>query len=73
MPFVEIKVFEDELSEAQAQELIQEVTDVMVSFAGEPLREATGLRPSIRKHRTYAVETSMALCKGILPRANRSA
>lgn len=41
MPYVEIKVFKDELSEDQTQELIQEVTDVVVSFAGEPLREAT--------------------------------
>jgi 4-oxalocrotonate tautomerase len=41
MPLVEIKVFEDELSEDQTEELIQQVTDVVVSFAGEPLREAT--------------------------------
>lgn len=41
IPLVEINVFEDELSEAQTQELIEEVTDVIVSFAGEPLREAT--------------------------------
>ncbi len=41
MPFVEIKVFEGELSEAQTQEIIQHITDVMVSFAGESLRQAT--------------------------------
>lgn len=33
MPFVEIKVFEDELSETQMQEIIQQVTDGMVSFS----------------------------------------
>ncbi|MEJ2431208.1 MAG: 4-oxalocrotonate tautomerase family protein [Deltaproteobacteria bacterium] len=41
MPFVEIKVFEDELSEGQKQEMIHEITEVVVSFAGENLRQAT--------------------------------
>lgn len=41
MPLVEIKVFEGELSEARTREVIQKVTDVMVSFAGENLRQAT--------------------------------
>jgi len=41
MPFVEIKVFEGELSKTQTQEIIQQITDVMVSFAGEGLRQAT--------------------------------
>jgi len=41
MLLAEIKVFEDELSEAQTQDVIEKVTDVMVSFAGENLREAT--------------------------------
>lgn len=41
MPFVEIKVFEDELSEEQIQELIAKTTDVLVSFSGEGLRNAT--------------------------------
>jgi 4-oxalocrotonate tautomerase len=41
MPFVEIKVFEGELSEEQTQVMIQEITDVVVSFAGENLRQAT--------------------------------
>jgi len=41
MPLVEIKVFEGELSEAKTREVIQKVTDVMVSFAGENLRQAT--------------------------------
>jgi 4-oxalocrotonate tautomerase len=41
MPFVEIKVFEGELSGAQTQDLIRKVTDVLVSFSGENLRQAT--------------------------------
>lgn len=41
MPFIEIKVFEDELTEEQARELIQKTTDLMVSYVGESLREAT--------------------------------
>lgn len=41
MPLVEVKVFEDELSKEQSQELITKITDVMVSVVGEKLREAT--------------------------------
>lgn len=41
MPFVEIKVFEGELSKEQTQEMIQEITEVVVSFASENLRQAT--------------------------------
>lgn len=41
MPLVEIKVFEGELSQPQSKELIQKVTEVMVSFGGENLRQAT--------------------------------
>lgn len=41
MPLVEIKVFDGELSKAQTKEVIQKITDVMVSFSGESLRQAT--------------------------------
>ena len=41
MPLVEIKVFEQELSAQQTQELIQRVTDVVASIVGENLRGAT--------------------------------
>jgi len=41
VPLVEIKVFEGELSKARTREVIQKVTDVMVSFAGENLCQAT--------------------------------
>ncbi len=41
MPFVEIKVFENELSEKESEKLISKVTDTVVSFTGESLRDAT--------------------------------
>jgi len=41
MPYVEIKMFENELSESETKDLIKEVTDVVVSHAGEKLRDAT--------------------------------
>ncbi len=40
MPLVEIKAFEGRLSQNQPQEFIRNVTDVMVSFAGENLHQA---------------------------------
>lgn len=41
MPFIEIKVFEGELSEDEKKKIIEDVTDVMVSVSGENLRSAT--------------------------------
>lgn len=41
MPFIEIKVFEGELSEDEKKKVIENVTNVMVSFSGENLRSAT--------------------------------
>ena len=41
MPLVEINAFAGELSKVQTQELIRKVTDVVVSLAGESLRQAT--------------------------------
>jgi 4-oxalocrotonate tautomerase len=41
MPFIEIKVFEGELSEDEKKKIIESVTDVMVSVSGENLRSAT--------------------------------
>ena len=41
MPLIQIKVFEDELTEDQTREIIKSVTDSVVSFAGERLRSAT--------------------------------
>ena len=41
MPFVEIKIIEGELSEEETKKLIEDVTDVVVSFIGENLRSVT--------------------------------
>ena len=41
MPLIEIKVFEGEFSADQTKKIIEAITDVVVSFSGEPLRSAT--------------------------------
>lgn len=41
MPFVEVKVFEDELSEEQTEEIIAGITDVVTEVTSEKLREFT--------------------------------
>jgi len=41
MPFIAIKVFEKELSAAQTASLIQDVTEAVLPFVGEGLRDST--------------------------------
>jgi len=41
MPLVTIKVFKDELSNSQAEDLIRKVTEVVIPFVGEKLRDNT--------------------------------
>ncbi len=41
MPIVTIKVFKDELAEAQASELIHAITEAVIPFVGEKLRDNT--------------------------------
>ena len=41
MPFIAIKVFEKELSAAQTANLIHDVTEAVMPFVGEGLREST--------------------------------
>ena len=41
MPLVTIKLFEDELSDAQAKDLIRRVTEAVIPFVGEKLRDNT--------------------------------
>ncbi len=41
MPFVEIKVFEDELTSEQSKALIQKVTDAVTEVTSEKLRGVT--------------------------------
>ncbi len=41
MPLVTIKIFKDELSNSQAKDLIQKVTEAVIPFVGEKLRDNT--------------------------------
>jgi 4-oxalocrotonate tautomerase len=41
MPLVTIKVFKDELSNSQAADLIHKVTEAVIPFVGEKLRDNT--------------------------------
>ena len=41
MPLVTIKVFEEELSESQSQDLIRKVTEAIIPLVGEKLRANT--------------------------------
>ena len=41
MPFIEIKVFEDELTQEQSKELIQKITNAVTEVTSEKLRDVT--------------------------------
>jgi len=41
MPLITIKMFEGELSDSQAKDLIHKVTEAVIPFVGEKLRENT--------------------------------
>jgi len=41
MPFVEVKVFEDELTKDQTKELVQRITDAVTAVTSEKLRDVT--------------------------------
>lgn len=41
MPLVTIKVFKDEFSDSQAKDLIHKVTEAVIPFVGEKLRNNT--------------------------------
>ncbi len=41
MPLVQVDVFEDELSQEQAKNLINKITDVITEVTSEKLREVT--------------------------------
>lgn len=41
MPLITVKVFEDELTQQQTADLIRGVTEAVIPFVGERLREAT--------------------------------
>ena len=41
MPFVEVKLFEDELTQEQSKELIQKITNAVTEVTSEKLRDVT--------------------------------
>ena len=41
MPLITIKMFEGELSDSQAKDLIHKVTEAVIPFVGEKLRDNT--------------------------------
>ena len=41
MPYVEVKVFEEELSQQQSEELIQKITQAVTEVTSEKLRDVT--------------------------------
>jgi 4-oxalocrotonate tautomerase len=41
MPLVEVKVFEDELTQEQTKQLIQRITDAVTTVTSEKLRDVT--------------------------------
>lgn len=41
MPLITIKVFQDELTHQQTADIIQGITEAVIPFVGERLREAT--------------------------------
>ncbi len=41
IPYVSVKVFEEELTPAQTADLISRVTEAVIPFVGEKLRQAT--------------------------------
>jgi len=42
MPLVTIKVFKDELSDSQAKDLIQKITETVIPFVGEAAGQHLG-------------------------------
>lgn len=41
MPLVEVKVFEDELTQEQTKQLIERITDAVTTVTSEKLRDVT--------------------------------
>jgi 4-oxalocrotonate tautomerase len=41
MPLITVKVFEDELTKQQTADIIRGITEAVIPFVGERLREAT--------------------------------
>jgi len=41
MPLITLKMFEDELSDSQTKDLIHQITEAVIPFVGEKLRDST--------------------------------
>jgi len=55
MPFVEVKVFEDELTKDQTKELVQRITDAVTTVTSEKLRDVTWVIVSEAKSGNWGV------------------
>jgi 4-oxalocrotonate tautomerase len=71
MPFVNIKIIEGVFNEAQKRDMIQKVTDTMVSIEGENMRPVTWVVVEEVKSgdwgiagKGYTTEDVIALAKG---------
>ena len=71
MPFVNIKIIEGVFNEAQKKDMIQKVTDTMVSIEGENMRPVTWVVVEEVKSgdwgiggKGYTTEDVIALAKG---------
>ena len=45
MPLIEVKYFDQEITDTERSEIIRAVTDAMVSFTGKPRRRRRDTRP----------------------------
>jgi 4-oxalocrotonate tautomerase len=72
MPFVEVKVFEQELTPDQTQALIRQITDVVAGITGECLRSATWVVVDEVKSGSWGSEARRSRSKtsGRSPRAS---
>ncbi|TDF37473.1 4-oxalocrotonate tautomerase family protein [Alteromonadaceae bacterium M269] len=55
MPLITVKVFENELDEAQSRALIEKITDSVTSVTSEKLRDATWVMIEEIKDKHWAI------------------
>jgi 4-oxalocrotonate tautomerase len=56
MPLVEVKVFEDELTQEQTTQLIQRITDAVTTVTSEKLRDVTWVIVNTVKSGSWVLE-----------------
>jgi 4-oxalocrotonate tautomerase len=59
MPLVEVKVFEDELTPAQTNQLIQRITDAVTTVTSEKLRGVTWVIVNTVKSGSWVLENAL--------------